>query len=143
MVIFHNSFRVVIFLRHRNLGFIQWSLAVSLSIFGWSELVTATPVTTTVQLAQQQESTSQDPNRAAAERASAQAQQLLEQARQLQNQGTAESRQQALAKYEEALSIWQQLAVNEAPPYMAHGFETTTLLSIGTIYRTLNEPQKA
>jgi len=142
MVISHNSFRIAIFLRHRNLGFIQWSLAVSLGIFGGSELVGATPVTT-VQLAQQQESTSQDPNRAAAERASAQAQQLLEQARQLQNQGTAESRQQALAKYEEALSIWQQLAVNEAPPYMAHGFETTTLLSIGTIYRTLNEPQKA
>jgi tetratricopeptide (TPR) repeat protein len=69
--------------------------------------------------------------------------QLLQQGQQLQNQGTAESRQQALAKYEEALSIWQQLAVNEAPPYQARDFEAVTLGAIGSIYDLQNELQKA
>jgi CHAT domain-containing protein/predicted negative regulator of RcsB-dependent stress response len=70
-------------------------------------------------------------------------QQLLDQARQLSDQGTAEQRQQALAKYEEALLIWQQLAVNEAPPYAARDVEASTLLSIGTIYSVQDEPHKA
>ncbi len=69
--------------------------------------------------------------------------QLNEQALQLQKQGTPESRQQALAKYEEALSIWQQLAVNEAPPYGAGDFEAATLGSIGAIYSLQDKPQKA
>jgi tetratricopeptide (TPR) repeat protein len=41
--------------------------------------------------------------------------------------GTAEQRQQALAKYEEALLSGQQLAVNEAPPYVARMVEASTL----------------
>jgi CHAT domain-containing protein/tetratricopeptide (TPR) repeat protein len=69
---------------------------------------------------------------------------VLEQAQQLQKQGTAESQQQALAKYEEALSIWQQLAVDEAPPYRARSFEALTLSLIGTIYDVdQDELQKA
>ncbi|HEY9632201.1 MAG TPA: tetratricopeptide repeat protein [Coleofasciculaceae cyanobacterium] len=69
--------------------------------------------------------------------------QLLQQGQQLEEQGTAEQRQQALAKYEEALSIWQQLTVNEAPPYLARGWEATTLVSIGSIYNDQGEHQKA
>ena len=127
MVISHNSFRIAIFLRHRNLGFIQWTLAVSLGIFGGSELVGATPVTT-VQLPQQQESTSQDPNRGAAERASAEAWQLFQ-------QGTAESKRQAIAKYEEALQRWRAVGDRSQEASALHG--------IGLVYYSLGQKQKA
>ncbi len=71
------------------------------------------------------------------------AKQLNDEAQQLQKQGTAESQQQALTKYEEALKLWRQLGVNEPPPQVARNFEATTLLSIGTLYLTQSEPQKA
>ena len=118
----------ILLLRHRNLRFIQWSLAVSLGIVCGSELVAATPVTTTAQLAQQQESTSQDPNRAAAERASAEAWQLFQ-------QGTAESKRQAIAKYEEALQRWRAVGDRSQEASALHG--------IGLVYYSLGEKQKA
>jgi len=106
--------------------------------------VSATATATSVSITQQPATSSPNATTTEQQRAFARAQQLFEQARQLRNQGTAESQQQALAKYEEALSIWQQLAINEAPPYMARAYEAATLGSIGTIYYAQkNEPQKA
>ncbi|WP_096594376.1 tetratricopeptide repeat protein [Calothrix sp. NIES-2098] len=71
----------------------------------------------------------------AQQRAYSQAKQLLQAADKLLRQGTATSRQQALAKYSEALKIWQEIGdrANEAG----------TLLGIGTIYYLQNENQKA
>ncbi|HEY9605720.1 MAG TPA: tetratricopeptide repeat protein [Allocoleopsis sp.] len=94
-------------------------------------------------LAQQPATSSPNATTTDKEQSFARAQQLLEQAKQLLEQGTAESRQQALAKDEEALKIWQQLAVNEAPLYEARGWEASTLLGIGTIYYIQSTPQKA
>jgi CHAT domain-containing protein/predicted negative regulator of RcsB-dependent stress response len=105
--------------------------------------VAATAAATSVSIAQQPATSSPNTNTTDKQQAYARGRQLLEQALQLQNQGTAESRQQALAKYKEALSIWQQLAVNEAPPYVARGWEASTLRGIGTIYYTQNDNQKA
>ncbi|MBD1941177.1 tetratricopeptide repeat protein, partial [Coleofasciculus sp. FACHB-712] len=98
---------------------------------------------TSVSIAQQPATSSPNATTTDRQQAYKRAQQLFEQARQLESQGTAEQRQQALAKYEEALSIWQQLAVNEAPPYVARDWEATTLLGIGTIYNLQDDPQKA
>ena len=53
-------------------------------------------------------------------------QQLLGEGKQLTQQGTLESRQQALVKYQESLKIWQQTGNNF--------FEAITLSSIGNIY---------
>src|SRR5919199_3596570 len=94
-------------------------------------------------LAQQPATSSPNATTTDKQQAYARGLQLLDQARQLSDQGTAESQQQALAKYEEALLIWQQLAVNEAPPYVARDVEASTLLSIGTIYSIQDEPHKA
>lgn len=95
--------------------------------------VAAMEITTSVEIAQQQpRADSQDPNRATT--AYAKGKQLLEQAEQLLNRGTAASRQQAIAKSEEALSIWREIG--------DRGMTATTLLSIGTLYYT-QEPQKA
>jgi CHAT domain-containing protein len=98
---------------------------------------------TSISIAQQP--TTSSPNATTTDRQQAYvlAQQLFEQAGQLRQQGTAESQQQALAKYEEALKLWQELAINEAPPYAARGFEASTLLAIGTIYYIQSEPRKA
>jgi CHAT domain-containing protein/predicted negative regulator of RcsB-dependent stress response len=127
-------------------------LAIAIGIVLLSESVTATPTRFSPlqkggwggspSLAQQPATSSPNANISDREQAFARAQQLFEQGQQLQKQGTAQSRQQALAKYEEALSIWQQLAVNEAPPYQALDFEAVTLGAIGIIYY-LNELEKA
>ncbi|MBD1840112.1 CHAT domain-containing protein [Coleofasciculus sp. FACHB-501] len=98
---------------------------------------------TSVSIAQQPATSSPNATTTDRQQAYTRAQQLFEQAEQLRQQGTAESWQQALAKYEEALSIWQQLAVNEAPPYEARSWEASTLRGIGTIYYIQNENQKA
>jgi tetratricopeptide (TPR) repeat protein len=105
--------------------------------------VAAMATETNVSIAQQPATSSPNATTTDRQQAYARAQQLLKQAGQLREQGTAESQQQALAKYEEALKIWQQLAVNEAPPYVARSFEAMTFLSIGTTYYSLNELQKA
>ncbi len=130
------------------------TLAIAISIVLLSESVTATPTQFSLlfkghgggapSLAQQPATSSPNANISDREQAFARGQQLLDEARQLrQQQGTAEQRQQALAKCKEALSIWQQLAANEAPPYMARSWEATTLGCIGSIYNDQNEPQKA
>ncbi|WP_315789965.1 CHAT domain-containing tetratricopeptide repeat protein [Fischerella sp. JS2] len=85
----------------------------------------------------------QQPNSPEKQKAFVQAQQLSQAAKKLFEQGTAASRQQALAKYQAALKIWQQLAVNESPPYVARRFVVTTLNAIGTIHYTDGQSQKA
>jgi len=64
----------------------------------------------------------------AAEKAFAEAEQLLQ-------QGSAESRRQAIVKYEEALSHWRTIG--------NRGGETATLHNIGRVYSSLGEKQKA
>jgi len=128
-------------------------LALFISILLLSESVGATPTRFSplfnsgwggsLSLAQQPATSSPNATTTDKQQAYARGMQLIEQGQQLENQGTVEQRQQALAKYEEALSIWQQLAVDEAPPYGARSFEATTLDSLGTIYYTQNEHQKA
>lgn len=85
-----------------------------------------------VKLAQQPATTGQNPSN---QRAYAQGQQLLNEAQQLYQQGSAQSRQQAIAKYQEALKIWQNIG--------ARSEAAITLLSIGTLQYVQNEPRKA
>jgi CHAT domain-containing protein len=59
----------------------------------------------------------------------------MAEAEKLLNQGTAESRQQAIAKYEQALKIWRD--VGDARE------EASTLLGIGTVYYLQSDNQKA
>ncbi|MBW4576247.1 MAG: tetratricopeptide repeat protein [Aphanothece sp. CMT-3BRIN-NPC111] len=94
-----------------------------------------TPDSAAVKMAQQPETTSPDVNRAAAERAFAQGQELFK-------QGTAESRRQAIEKYEEALKLWRTVGASEAPPKEARSQEAQTLDSIGLTYYSLGEKQK-
>ncbi|WP_242072155.1 CHAT domain-containing protein [Nostoc sp. FACHB-110] len=98
-----------------------------------SELLTAT-ATASINIAQQANSTSQNPN-SDKQTVAAQAQKLLQEAQQLYEQGTATSRQAAIAKYEEALKLWRQIG--------DRNYEATTLLAIGTLYYTQNDNQKA
>jgi len=128
--------------RRRPFGGEVLGLALFIGILLLSESVAATATATSVSIAQQPATSSPDATTTNEQQAYERGLQLLQQGQQLQNQGTAESRQQALAKYEEALSIWQQLAVNEAPPYQARDFEAVTLGAIGSIYN-LNELEKA
>ncbi|MFE1746100.1 tetratricopeptide repeat protein, partial [Coleofasciculus sp. H7-2] len=79
-------------------------------------------------LAQQPAATSQDPTRAAAERA------FLE-GLQLYRQGTAESLRQAIAKWEEALPLYRAVGDKKG--------EAVTLNNIGGVYSALGEKQKA
>ena len=104
---------------HPNPGFIQYGLALFLSIACLSESVAATPARTRAQITQQPASASQEPNRAAAKRAFVEAEQLFK-------QGTAQSRQQAIQKYEEALQLWRALGDSSK--------EASTLHGIGLVY---------
>jgi CHAT domain-containing protein/tetratricopeptide (TPR) repeat protein len=61
--------------------------------------------------------------------------QLLDEADKLLQQGTGESRLSAIALYEQALLIWRKIGDRNS--------EATTLLSIGTLYYTLSQNQKA
>ncbi|MER3494018.1 MAG: hypothetical protein C4323_17970 [Mastigocladus sp. ERB_26_2] len=95
-----------------------------------------TPITPPLNLAQQ-------PTSPEKQKAFAQAQQLLQAAEKLLEQGTTASRQQALAKYQAALKILQQLAVKESPPYTARMSVAAALNAIGTIHYTDGQSQKA
>jgi tetratricopeptide (TPR) repeat protein len=64
-----------------------------------------------------------------------QAQQLLDEGMQLFNQGTAESLQQAITKWEAALPLWREAGDKSK--------EALTLLRIGSVYDDLGEKQKA
>jgi CHAT domain-containing protein/predicted negative regulator of RcsB-dependent stress response len=127
----------------RGVGGEVLGLALFIGILLLSESVGATATATSVSIAQQPATSSPNATTTDEEQAYARGLQLMKQALQLWQQGTAEQRQQALAKYEEALSIWQQLAVNEAPPYQARDLEAIILVSIGSIYNGQSEHQKA
>jgi hypothetical protein len=64
-----------------------------------------------------------------------QAQQLFDEGMQLFNQGTAESLQQAIVKWEAALPLWREVGDKAS--------EAVTLLGIGRVYDALGEKQKA
>ena len=110
-------------------------LGIPLGILLLSESMVATASTNSVLITQQPATTSPNTQSPEQQQAYTRGQQLLQQAQKLTEQGTGDARQQAIAKYEEALLIWRQLG--------AHSEEASTLLGIGTIYYSLNESQKA
>jgi tetratricopeptide (TPR) repeat protein len=71
--------------------------------------------------------TKSDDTRAAAQRAYAEAWQLFQ-------QGTAESRREAIKKYEEVLELWRAIGDRSQ--------EASTLHGIGLVYYSLGEKQK-
>ena len=106
----------------------RYSLTLLLSAVLLSDAVGATPRGTSLQIAQQPGTTSQDATRAAAE-------QIFQEGKQLYQQGTAESLRQAIGKWQEALKLWQQVDDKL--------WEATTLLGIGRVYSDLGEKQEA
>ncbi|MGI2907816.1 CHAT domain-containing protein [Tolypothrix sp. VBCCA 56010] len=85
-------------------------------------------VSISISAAQQPTATQQQETRAAAKR-------LLQDGFQLYKQGTAESKRQALAKYEEALKLYRVVDDKKG--------QAVTLLNIGLVYSNLGENQKA
>ncbi|MEH2131400.1 MAG: tetratricopeptide repeat protein [Nostoc sp.] len=108
--------------------FTRNSLTLLLSMVLLSDAVGATSRGTPLQIAQQPGTTSQDATRAAAER-------VYQEGMQLAQQGTAESLRQAIAKWQEALKLWQQVDDK--------GWEARTLNYIGRVYDDLGEKQEA
>ncbi|MDM9581853.1 MULTISPECIES: tetratricopeptide repeat protein [unclassified Nostoc] len=108
----------------------RYSLTFFLSAVLLSNAVGATLRNRELQIAQQPETTQQNATRAAAER-------VFQEGMQLYQQGTAESLRQAIAKWQEALKLWQQVDDK--------GWEATatTLLGIGKVYDDLGEKQEA
>ena len=103
------------------------SIAVFVSVLLLSAPGAAAYYSTGVEIAQGTEANSPEANRAAAQRAYAEAEQLFQ-------QGTAESRRGAIAKYSEALKLWRAVGDRR--------FEALTLNGIGLTYYTLNDYQK-
>jgi len=83
---------------------------------------------TAVQMAQQPDDTSIEPNRAAAERAYAEGKHLYQ-------QGTAESLRQAIPKFEQAVILYRQAGDKRSA--------ALSLLAVGFIYDELGEKQQA
>ena len=110
-------------------------LGVSLSIVLVSELTAATATIKPVGIAQSPATSAPNANSPDRQQAYARGQQLLQQAQQLFEQGTVDSKQQALTKYKEALLIWRQLGDRSE--------EASTLLAIGTLYSSLNDNQSS
>jgi CHAT domain-containing protein/Tfp pilus assembly protein PilF len=106
----------------------RYSLTLLLSAVLLADAVGATPRSRGLQIAQQPETTQQNATRAAAERVSQEGMQLYQ-------QGTAESLRQAIAKWQEALKLWQQIDDKS--------LEATTLNNIGSVYDSLGEKQSA
>ncbi|RCJ37422.1 hypothetical protein A6770_40125 [Nostoc minutum NIES-26] len=106
--------------------FTRCSLTVLLSVVLLSDAVGATSRITPLQIAQQ--TTPQNAKRA-------RGQQLLQEAQKLYEQGTAESQQQAIAKYAAALKIWQEIG--------DRNLAANTLIAIGKVYFQLSEAKKA
>ncbi|MBD2211662.1 tetratricopeptide repeat protein [Nostoc linckia FACHB-104] len=119
--------RLISIFRHRT-------LVVFVSMMLLSESVGMTARAINVEISQKPTNTPQNLS-PAQQRAYAQAKQLSEAANQLFNQGTAASRQQALAKYLAALKIWREIGDRSQ--------EASTLLSIGTLYYFQSENTKA
>lgn len=80
----------------------HYSLTLLLSAVMLADAVGATPRNRRLQIAQQSVTTQQNDTRAAAER-------VFQEGKQFYQQGTAESLRQAIAKYQEALKLWQQV----------------------------------
>ncbi|MCC5636420.1 tetratricopeptide repeat protein [Nostoc sp. CHAB 5844] len=119
----------------RNLSaFTHRTLVLFVSMLMSSELIMATARANNIYLAQKPPSTRQNTS-PEKQRAATQGQRLLQEAQQLYEQGTATSRQAAIAKYEEALKIWRQIG--------DRSYEATTLLAIGSLYFVQNDNQKA
>ncbi|HEY9632202.1 MAG TPA: tetratricopeptide repeat protein [Coleofasciculaceae cyanobacterium] len=101
--------------------------AVVLSLLLLPMPITAAPSQDEISLQQSPVPTKSQESRAAAERTAAEAEQLFK-------QGTAQSRRQAIAKYEEAVRLWRALGdVSQ---------EASTLHSIGLVYYSLGEKQQ-
>ncbi|MGF2012826.1 CHAT domain-containing protein [Nostoc sp. DedVER01b] len=109
-------------------NFTRYGLILSLSVVMLADAVGATPKSRGLQIAQQPETTQQNTTRAAAERLSQEGMQLFQ-------QETAESLRQAIAKYQEALKLWQQVDDKH--------WEAATLVGIGAVYDLLGENQEA
>ncbi|WP_029633336.1 CHAT domain-containing tetratricopeptide repeat protein [[Scytonema hofmanni] UTEX B 1581] len=107
-------------------SFTRYSLILLLSGVFLSSV--AATRSTSVQIAQKPETTSQEATRAAAER-------LYEEGLQLYKQRTAESRQQAIEKWKQALPLWQQVDDKKK--------EATILNNIGKVYSDLSQKQQA
>ncbi|MBE9205013.1 tetratricopeptide repeat protein [Nostoc sp. LEGE 06077] len=115
----------------RNMSaFTNRTLVLFVSMLMTSDLMLSAARANDLYIAQKPQNTSPERQRAAT-----QAKQLLQEAQQLYEQGTATGRQEAIAKYEAALKIWQQIG--------DRSYEATTLLAIGTLYYTQNDNQKA
>ncbi|BAZ31025.1 TPR domain protein [Cylindrospermum sp. NIES-4074] len=106
----------------------RYSLILSLSVVMLADAVGATSINRGLQIAQQPGTTSQNATRAAAGR-------LNKEAFELFQQGTAESLQQAIVKWQEALKLWQQVDDKSR--------QATTLLALGSVYDSLGEKQEA
>ncbi|MFW9262397.1 tetratricopeptide repeat protein [Nostoc sp. CALU 546] len=104
----------------------QSSLLVVLSLLLLTKLVAASPAMRREEIAQQPSAT-QDATRAAAQRA-------FDQGVELYQQGTADSLQQAIKKWEEALSLYRLVDDKKG--------EAISLLGIGRIYDALGEKEK-
>jgi tetratricopeptide (TPR) repeat protein len=127
------------------LSIVNRSFTVFISIVLLSHSVVAT-ASTSIEVAQQPQSNSQDANIAAANTAVNQATQLLKEGQALLSPGTAKSKEQALAKYDEALKILRKIDVNQLPIFIYPKFrnvEATVLQSIGSLYHAQTKPQEA
>ncbi|MEP0829947.1 tetratricopeptide repeat protein [Microcoleus sp. AS-A8] len=110
-------------------------LSIPLGILLLSQSMAATASSKSLLITQQPTTTSPNTQSPEQQQAYKRGQQLLQQAQKLSEQGTGEARQQAIAKYQEALSIWRQLGTRSE--------EASTLLGIGTLYSFLNENQSS
>ncbi len=109
-------------------GIIHQSVALLIGVLLVSESVAAMPERMGDRIAQQPATISQERDRAAAERA-------VEDEIQRYPQGTAESKRQALAKFEQARSLFRAVGDKK--------WEAITLFGIGRVYSDLGEKQKA
>jgi CHAT domain-containing protein/tetratricopeptide (TPR) repeat protein len=108
-------------------SFSRYSLTFLLTVVLLSDAVRAIPRSGKWQTAQQS-GTTQDGKRASAR-------ELLTQAQKLDEQGTVESKRQAIAKYQQAVKIWQEIG--------DRNLITTILQRIGSLYFQLGETKKA
>ncbi|WP_228048787.1 tetratricopeptide repeat protein [Nodularia sp. LEGE 06071] len=106
----------------------RYSLTLLLSVVLLSDAVGATAIKKQLQIAQQSDTTQPDATGAAAEK-------LFEEGMLFYRQGTAESVQQAIVKWQEALKLWQQID----DKYQ----QALTLLGLGYVHNSLGEKQQA
>jgi tetratricopeptide (TPR) repeat protein len=105
-----------------------YTLIGLLSVVLLSESVGAKATLKQTQIAQQPATTQQDATRAAAQKA-------FDEGMTLYEQGTAESRRQAIEKWQQALILWRKAGDKAG--------EAGTLVWLGYVYSDLGEKQKA